>query len=813
MESYQKNEELAQEESRMSMKDWLDLCLANWKWFLLSAAVALATGLYYILSVEPVYERSASVMIKEDSKGQTIGGDVASMFSDLGMSGGQANVHNELLAIQSPEALLETGKRLSLDVDYHAKGTFHNTTLYGKDLPVRVIFYGLPDNASAGFTLKLEDGDKVELSKFARSGRKDLPDEPVTGKIGAMISTPAGRVTIVKADGYAGYIADGNRPILVSRTSLHGMADRIKGNLTASMPEKQATIIDLAYKDVEPQRAVDVLNTLIEVYKESWVKDKNQVIAATSAFITDRLGVIERELGDVDEDISSYKSAHMLPDLEATSALNLTQSKETGNRILALSTRAAIARYIRGYLAKGENSDRLLPANSGIDENGSNSGIEAQIAEYNKVQLQRNNLVANSSERNPLVADYDQSLASLRKAIISSIDNLSVALDTQIRRLEQDESKTNSQIASNPNQAKYLQSVGRQQKVKESLYLFLLQKREENELSQAFTAYNTRIICPPTGSETPIAPVGRNIMLMALAAGLLIPVGVLVAREGMDTKIRGKKDIEGLSLPFIGEIPYCQPEGQRKGWKLWKKTHDVDAIVVKEGRRDVENEAFRVLRTNFEFMTGANGKGNVVVLTSFNVGSGKSFLTMNMAASLAIKKKRVLVIDGDLRKGTSSSYLGVHRHKGLSDYLSGRVGDVHGLIIEDATQAKFDMLTVGTIPPNPTELLFSDRFPEMIGDLRKSYDYILIDCPPIEIVADTQIIEKYADRTIFVIRAGLFERAMLPELESLYKERKFKSMSLILNGTSRSGSRYGGAYRYGYGYGGGQNYYGSDRIK
>ncbi len=549
------------------------------------------------------------------------------------------------------------------------------------------------------------------------------------------------------------------------------------------------------------------------MYKESWVKDKNQVIAATSAFITDRLGVIERELGDVDEDISSYKSAHMLPDLEATSALNLAQSRETGNQILALSTRAAIARYIKGYLVKGAKGNHLLPVNSGIDEKGSDSGIEAQIAEYNKVQLQRNNLVANSSERNPLVADYDQSLASLRKAIISSIDNLSVALDTQIRRLEQDESRTNSQIAANPNQAKYLQSVGRQQKVKESLYLFLLQKREENELSQAFTAYNTRIICPPTGSERPIAPVRRNIMLMAFAVGLLIPVGVLFVREGMDTKIRGKKDVESLSLPLIGEIPYCRPEGRRRGWRFWKKTRDVDAIVVKEGRRDVGNEAFRVLRTNFEFMTGTKDKGNVVIMTSFNVGSGKSFLTMNMAASLAIKGKRVLVIDGDLRKGTSSSYLGVRRHKGLSDYLSGRVDDVRGLIIGNATQAKFDMLTIGTMPPNPTELLFSDRFPEMIEGLRKDYDYILIDCPPIEIVADTQIIEKYADRTIFVVRAGLFERAMLPELESLYKERKFKSMSLILNGTSTSGSRYGGANRYGYGYGGGQGYYGSDRVK
>lgn len=270
--------------------------------------------------------------------------------------------------------------------------------------------------------------------------------------------------------------------------------------------------------------------------------------------------------------------------------------------------------------------------------------------------------------------------------------------------------------------------------------------------------------------------------------------------------------MENLSIPFVGEIP-LYGKVRRSGLFHKKVTPLTETkVVVKEGSRDVVNEAFRVLRTNLEFVSGENGKGQVILMTSFNPGSGKTFLTVNIAATLAIKGKRVLVIDGDLRRGSTSVYVGSPHH-GLSNYLAGKVEHIEDVIVPASETVRFDVLPIGTIPPNPTELLAGERLQTLLADFRTRYDYILIDCPPIELVADTHIIGKYADRTIFVVRAGLLERSMLPELEVLYTEHKFKNMAVLLNGTEGNGSyRYG--YRYGYHYGYGSSYYyGNEKQK
>ena len=320
--------------------------------------------------------------------------------------------------------------------------------------------------------------------------------------------------------------------------------------------------------------------------------------------------MIEQELGHVDENISSYKSEHLLPDVQAAASMYMAQSSETNAQILALNTQLSMARYIRNYLTNAASKNQLLPANSGIES----PGIEQQIANYNTAQLRRNDLVANSSEKNPLVVDMDRSLENMRQAIVTSIDNHIATLNTQLRSLQQSERQTTERIAANPTQGKYLLSVERQQKVKESLYLFLLQKREENELSQAFTAYNTRVITPPSGSMIPTAPVKKNVLLVAFALGVLIPVVVIFVRENLNTKVRGRKDLENLSLPFVGEVPLA-PGSRKKG-----KGADEAKIVIQQGSRDVVNEAFRVLRTNLEFMLEAGGEGraDVVLFTSFN---------------------------------------------------------------------------------------------------------------------------------------------------------------------------------------------------
>lgn len=796
---------VAKADDFIRIQDLYYLCLAKWRWLVLSLVVCLGIAVIYLLKTPPVYTRTASLLIKEESKGQSLSGDVGASFSDLGLFQSNTNVNNELISLQSPAVMYDVVKRLHLEVDYSTKGSFYPQVRYGQNLPLTVSFAGLADNEIAALTVEPVRPQGVKLTSFEHNGEKVKGE--VVGALNDSLVTPIGKVVIRPAADFVNW-QKSSELLTVSRSALNEAVSRYVGGLSVALNDEKATIIDLSFRDVCIQRAEDVLNTLIAVYNENWIKDKNQIAVSTSMFINDRLGVIEGELGHVDENISTFKSENLLPDVQAASQLYMTERSQAQAQILTLNTQLSMARYIRNYLTAASSRNQLLPANSGLES----ANIESQISEYNNLQLQRNNLVANSSEQNPLVVDMDESLRSMRMSIVSSVDNLITTLNTQIHSLEKSDQRATEHIAANPSQAKYLLSVERQQKVKEALYLFLLQKREENELSQAFTAYNTRVITPPTGSMIPTAPVKKNVLLIGFALGVLIPVVIIFLQESMNTRIRGKKDLEGLSIPFVGEIP-LYGKVRRSGLFRKKVTPLTETkVVVKEGSRDVVNEAFRVLRTNLEFVSGENGKGQVILMTSFNPGSGKTFLTVNIASSLAIKGKRVLVIDGDLRRGSTSVYVG-SPHYGLSNYLAGKVQRIEDVIVPASETVRFDVLPVGTIPPNPTELLSGERLQALLADFRTRYDYILIDCPPIELVADTHIIEKYADRTIFVVRAGLLERSMLPELEALYTEHKFKNMAVLLNGTEGNGSyRYG--YRYGYHYGYGSNYYyGNEKQK
>ena len=774
------------------IQDLFYLCLAKWYWFVISLVITLGIATVYLLKTPPVYTRSAMILIKDDSQGKSMPSDIG--FSDLGLLQSNTNVNNELVALQSPSVMTEVVRRLHLDMNYSIDGRFHHTVVYGTALPVAVTVKGLSDSESASFTLQLHGDGSYSLTQFALNGELlEGSTEECAGTMGESLSTPVGQIMVVPS---LYYTAGAEHKIYVQRLPLYATVNQYSSQFSASLEDEKSTVIRLSFNDVSTQRAEDVLNTIISVYNENWVKDKNQIAVSTSMFIDDRLEIIEKELGTVDENISSYKSEHLLPDVQSASSMYMSQSSEISNRLLALNNQLYMTRYIRNYLTNEANHNALLPANSGVES----SGIESQIAEYNTCLLQRNSLVASSSESNPLVVDLDKTLAAMREAIVTSIDNQLITLQTQINTLQQSEKQTTERIAANPDQAKYLLSVERQQKVKESLYLFLLQKREENELSQAFTAYNTRIITPPVGSMIPTSPVKKNIALVALALGVLIPVVIIFIQENINTRVRGRKDLESLSMPLIGEIPLSEPQGRKKNYFSRSKNTHKPALVVKDGRRDVVNEAFRVLRTNLEFIVPQDRRSNVIVVTSFNPGSGKTFLALNMAESLALKGKNVLVIDGDLRRASTSSFIGSPK-VGLTNYLARYVDNVDDIIVYNKEKWNFSILPVGVIPPNPTELLEEKRLGTLIEQLRTKYDYIFIDCPPVEIVADTAIIEKLADRTLFVVRASLLERSMLPVLETMYEERKLKNMSLILNGTQNSGSRYGYKYAYHYGYG------------
>ena len=821
-----------QENNGISLRELWGLFLANWKWFALSVAICMLAATYYILKTTPSYVRSASVLIKEDRKSGTAALDISQSFSNLGFGQLRVNVNNEILNFTSPDLMLQVVRNLDLDVSYKAKGLFHDYPLYGSSLPMTVRFLSLSGGDRAAVTVSPVDSGKVKLSGFVLNGvdlgspgtdatpsrakkfviklkRKVIESEySVVAAYGDTVCTPVGMMTVNRDENVN--IAPFTEPVYVTRIGYQATARSCSARLSAGLSEKEATVIALSYRDVNVQRADDVLAMVINVYNENWIKDKNTLTNATNEFIAERLAIIESELGSVDESITSFRSSHRIPDSRTVAQMDMQLSAEAGKQLLELNNQLSIARFLQGDIRNASYSS-LLPANVGINDPNTMSLIN----QYNSLMLQRNRLVENSSEENLLVKDLDVQLASMRTAIQTSLSNYIKSVEIQISSSQRAQQSSEARVSNIPIQTGRLLSDERQQKVKEALYLYLLQKREENELSQAFTAYNTRIVASPGGSSSPVAPNKKMIWLVALIFGLGFPFAFFYLRETLNTTLRGRKDLENLSAPFLGELPSIEPKK-----RLFKRASKKDerserAIVVKPRSRNVINEAFRVVRTNMEFMHGKSGGCQVVMFTSFNVASGKTFIASNLGVALAIRGRKVLAIDLDLRKHTLSMFA-KEAKLGVSDYLSGRVPDFRPLIVKGASDTALDILPVGTTPPNPAELLSEERLGTMLDALRSEYDYIFLDCPPIEIVTDADLVAPLVDTTVFVLRAGLMERSMLPQIERFYLTKRYPNIAMILNGTESAGHygtkygyRYGYKYGYKYGYGTG-NYGGSD---
>ncbi len=794
-----------QTDKTLSVRDVFALCLGNWKWMLVSFAICMLLAAYYCIKTVPTYSRSASVLIKEDRKSGTVQGDVSQAFSNMGMGITKVNVFNEIVSFKSPDLMLQVAKNLNLDVDYKLKGLRYFHTIYGTELPVRVSFLDFDKSRFSGMKLTVNtDSTTVTLHDFTRGG-DEIDADALTVAYGDTVSTPLGRL-VVKRSEYAG-TAIVDRPIYVTRTSPQAAAGACKGRLSVELSDKNTTIIDLRYNDVNIQRAEDVLQMVINCYNENWIKDKNQITIATNEFIAERLNVIEQELGSVDKTITSYRSTHRLPDAGAVAQMDMQISAEASKHLMELNNQLSIARFLQSDI-RGASSGTLLPANVGLDDINSQNAI----AKYNEMMLQRNRIVESSSEENLLVLDLDQQLASLKSSILSSLDNYIRSVNIQIQSAQRARSSSEARVSDVPLQAGQLLSDERQQKVKEALYLFLLQKREENELSQAFTAYNTRVVSTPNGSNGPVAPNRAKVFLIAFFLSIAIPFVYFFFKETLNTTVRGRKDLENLSAPFLGELPATE---RRKGLQRLRRKKISDKakdrkIVVKPHSRNMVNEAFRVVRTNLEFLRGKGSDKKVFMVTSFNVGAGKTFVSSNLATALAISGRRTIIVDLDLRK-RSLSALAEQPKKGVVDYLAGETDKWEDLVVHGFGGNSLDLLPSGKMPPNPSELLGEDRLAELLGILRQHYDYIFLDCPPIEIVTDSDVIAPNADITIFVVRVGLFDRAMLPEIERYYQEKRYNNMAILINGsetTGRYGYKYG--YKYGYRYGGyGYGKYGS----
>ena len=578
------------------------------------------------------------------------------------------------------------------------------------------------------------------------------------------------------------------------------MAVDMQSRLTAEVVEENSSIIDLTYSDYSTKEAAQTLELIIQVYNDKWLQEKQKVIQNTSQFIDSRLELLERELNIVDDSISTYKSRFGITDLQRVSDVYLQQQSRTDADLLRLTNEKAMAEYIRSLLDDKSAQNQLLLVNSGIN----NSLIESQITLYNSTLLQMQSHMEYTTGQNPLMMNLEKELNSLRKNIYANVSNHIRTIDIQIRSLQDYHEETTSKIISNPTQAKHLISIEREQKVKESLYMFLLQKKEENEISLTYKTAPSQIIDFPYGSGKPTKPNRIGVLFAAILLGILMPLTFLFLHATFDDSVRDRYDIErNCDIPFLGEIPYSGREHSLESLLMrfgkGRKAKS-SGIVVGYDMLNASNEAFRVLRNNMDTSFAGsflNNGGTSYLIKSTQIEVGKTFVAMNLALTRAIGGERVLFIDGDLRQA-SASRLWRTPLLGLTDYLSGEENDYRKLLWHPEGYPTLDVLPAGALPTNPTELLKTPLLDQLLLTAKEDYDCIIIDSPTSGMLADADIIERAVDCTMFVIRAGRFNRNHLNEIGQVQAANSDSKLQyIILNGVSID-ARYGYTYLHKY---------------
>ena len=790
----------AQSEEQINIQEILFRYLIHWPWFVVSVIVCVALAWGYLRLTTPVYNISATVLIKDEKKGG--GANMSSELEKMGLNGfvsSSSNIENEIEVLKSRTLAREVVSSLGLFVTYMDEDKFPNKELY-RTSPVLVSLTPqeadrLPQTMEIDMLLQPAGAMDVQVKVGKKEYRKHLE------KLPAVFPTDEGTVAFfVNNDTLSSLRPESvttERHITAYINRPFAVAKGYAGSLSITPTSKATSVVTVSIKNSNTQRGKDYIDKLLEMYNINANNDKNEVAQRTAEFIDERIDIISKELGSTERDLENFKRSAGITDLTSEAQIALTGNAEYEKKRVENQTQINLVMDLKKYLQGSEYE--VLPANVGLQD----AGVAGAIDRYNEMVAERKRLLRTSTESNPAIVNLTTSIRAMRSNIQTTLDATLKGLEITKADLIREASRYSRRISDAPTQERQFVSIARQQEIKSGLYLMLLQKREENAIVLAAIANNAKIIDEAQADSTPISPKRMTIYLAALVFGIGIPVGVIYLIGLTKFKIEGRADVEKLtSLPVVGDIPLAD-----------EKT---GAIAVFENQNNLMSETFRNVRTNLQFML-ENGK-NVILVTSTVSGEGKSFISANLAISLSLLGKKVVIVGLDIRKpGLNKVFNLPKKEYGITQFLTNSTVNLMDLVHHSDINKNLYILPGGTVPPNPTELLARDGLEKAVEILRKNFDYVILDTAPVGMVTDTLLIGRVADLSVYVCRADYTRKTEFTLINELAENNKLPNLCIVINGLDLQKKKYG--YYYGYGkygkyYGYGKHYgYGEYKIK
>lgn len=752
--------------------------LKRWYWFIISFIIMCVLAIVYIKFTQPVYKIQSSILIKDAKKMSGASGDFGVLAGIGGFAGmGTNSIENELEIFKSKKIAEDVIQNLKLQTSLYSREKYYDVELYKDMSPVVIQLINekkdveLPKKP-VNISIK---GDKITLSS------EELKSDIVT-TYNKTVSLPYANFMILKNPDFNSKKVKNMRmdDLYFTYSNSDNLSNSLQKGMSVDLLDKNATVIGLSLTGTNKEKAKDILNGIVDLYNYDAINDKNTESKKTKDFIDDRINIISGELGNVEDEKERFKISNNLSDIYTETKLNLETSVEARSKQLEAETQLELNEMLLNYLSK-QNSSELLPANIGLD----NAAAAKNIETYNALVLQKNRLLENATPQNPLIQDISAQIDNMKKSINEGLIKNKSALQLTIRQLGGEYGNSMSKIRKIPTQEKLFRSIERQQQIKESLYLLLLQKREEAAISLAMTANKARVIDRAYVAEKPVAPKKMFILFGAGLLGLLLPFGYIYVKELLNNTIIDKHDLEALSdITVLSEIP-----------RLTSKSNE----LIQPNDITPLAEAFRIMVTNLRFLLPHKEKGNTIFVTSSVKGEGKTFISVNLAISLANRDKKVVVVGSDIRNPQLQRYDKSKRGaKGLSEYLYGEITDVHQIIHKSVFSSYCDVIFSGSIPPNPVDLLENGHYEEMVAKLREEYDYIILDTAPLMLVTDSLLIAENADVILYVTRSETTQKQFIDFANKKVKEGKIRNVAFILNDLHKNNFGYGNKYGYGY---------------